>query len=531
MGAAPSIRGALYRELYDFFTRAATADGTTMSSARDLPRPLARGLAHFLSLLQHQALVRLEEDLADLTADAVSQWFAVLWSNLAAEESDDPQPVPRARPRELATIITGARARYPDDADRWAALSHRLAVASLPVEYAAISREVESQLVVSRRRAWEQSRERAFRAAATPLADHLNETLPLLADLDRTTRRVFQRAGDWDVFDDRWREIDWSLLEAARRRLDAEPDTGRVAESIARGPASPEPRSVWREIEETTETIQEREIGPGRVLGLAGGSAIPLALPSELALLATPETEDLFAQKLADQGVLGLRSEHRERRAVSTSVQRWRRVAAPTRLGPLVLCLDTSGSMDGTPETVASALILGLARAALPLRRPLSILAVRGGLREVAITPDADEAPVAPVEPTDSRFAAGSPSRIDQRAIEDLAAFLAAPTTAGADVSPALAEALSRIGELDGVVADLVVVSDMRIPRLSPNHQRELDRLHRAGVVSSHAVTIGDAPMHDPLHTFDYHWHYSTRDGGPSGSPSAGGMLGFRTRL
>ncbi len=164
--------------------------------------------------------------------------------------------------------------------------------------------------------------------------------------------------------------------------------------------------------------------------------------------------------------------------------------------------------MRGLPEDVARALIVGIVRNALPARRSVVALATRSSLRSFTMEPTigtTDEDTVSgPVE-------AGSPARIEERAIRNLVRFLESHASGGADVSPALDEAFRRIDTEHGVVNDIVIVSDMRFPRIGPTQRVRLDELQRRGTVHAHAVTIGESPMSDPLNTFDYRWHIPTR--------------------
>jgi hypothetical protein len=55
-------------------------------------------------------------------------------------------------------------------------------------------------------------------------------------------------------------------------------------------------------------------------------------------------------------------------------------------------------------------------------------------------------------------------------------------------------------------------VSDIRFPKVGPNHLNRIYRLQSRGWARIHALTINREPIHDPLNVFDYRWHYNTAD-------------------
>jgi uncharacterized protein with von Willebrand factor type A (vWA) domain len=557
----PSIRAALYRELYQFFTSERHGARPSTASGRDLPHPLARGLVHFYSLLRTATLDALTDSLADLVASTVSEWFAALWGDL---DSPGVGATPGRHPGGKAMDGPGADGpgadgpgadgpgadasveellewyrnhRGGDDAFLHR-VDRRLSAAVLPEEHAAIHREAHLAVQRLRRERWETSRERAIRLVVTPLADHLNEVIPPIATADERCRKIFRRPGTWEIFGDSWRDISWRAISAANDVLDRDAEMQRLTEAIVRGPLVDEKRTLRRQEERRISRRELFDRGYGAVTGMRGQGGVELALPNELALLATPETEDLFSRKLADQGILALANDRVGVRESVHTVLEWREVAVPVHLGPVFVCLDTSGSMEGIAESVAGAVLLGLVRASLPHHRRIEIIVMQGGLRQVAIPSRVDDdvippgppgdAPDADAAPIPASLAGLSPSRVDERVIRALNQLLDRPTASGSDVDPALEVALEAISGLERTVADLVIISDMRFPRIGPHHRSRLAELQRAGVVRSHAVTIGEKPMHDPLNTFDQLLHYNTRPDETARISGEAALIGFR---
>ena len=152
--------------------------------------------------------------------------------------------------------------------------------------------------------------------------------------------------------------------------------------------------------------------------------------------------------------------------------------------GPVVVCLDTSGSMQGAPEHVAKALVLAVARAAHDEGRACRVILFSG--------PGDVESLEVDLGPT------GLPS---------LLRLLAMSFSGGTDVDLPLRIALDTLETRGWDRADLLLVSDGAFD-LPPGlveqaaHAREQ---HQARV---HGLLIGVQPsasmrtLCDPLHVF-----------------------------
>jgi uncharacterized protein with von Willebrand factor type A (vWA) domain len=386
----------------------------------------------------------------------------------------------------------------------------RIRHASLAGARWALAGEIESLRIRARTKARDLLVERAIRHAISPLADHLNDRLPRLAEWNRHARRVFGRPGTWGVLEPTERVIAWDRLLKIAETVDREPALSERVDDIVRGPEAPSHVEVTARVPVETVLTSEYDLGLGDIQGLERSSSLRHALPSEAALLATPETEDLFAGKLAEDGLLSL---HHRRRARTVSYQRdWavRTELARPSWGPVYVCVDTSGSMRGVPERIVQALLLAFARASLTHNRTVHVSAVLD----------------APVSFTVA--SASMPARVSEEVVRGSEQLFSRSLGRGADVGPALESALGSIEAGPPTsLTDLVVISDMRSPRIAPSRLERIERLQRRGLTTVTAITIGERPIHDPLHVFDVRLHYNTAlhlPGAGIGSPR---MLGF----
>ena len=364
----------------------------------------------------------------------------------------------------------------------------------------------------------EQQTERALRLVTTPLADHLNETLVSIITTERRITAAFHRPGIWNIFDPVWTDVDWGPIEHAAETAQQEPDLAALAKRLVRGVEPVLKQQVWRE--ETTTIVHRsvRDSGYGDIQQLGASSSPRLALSSELSLLASPETEELFLRKQAEGAILALepaRYEYSEQIDLQT---RWRRVDAPQRLGPIIVCVDTSGSMQGEAGEIAAAATLLIVREALSQRRPVEVVAVRETLHVASfLSSPASTSEISDPDAFEAAHAvnAEGPIRVDPEPVMHLDSILMPAGPGGANISPALEEAIGRAesrARRGHDIVDLLIISDIRFPKVGPNHLNRIYRLQSRGWARIHALTINREPIHDPLNVFDYRWHFNTAE-------------------
>jgi len=517
-----SLHGAIYRELFRSLTTGTLRSGA--ASAIDLPRPLARSLVHFLSLLSIATYLREDHDLADQLAGAVARWFAALWHEFERTERTREDlfaplpPVESLSPAALTRAVSTIESLRPSVRDRWSRIRRRIerVTAEAPPErersLAAIRAEIESLYHRATRVDAELRQERALRQVVTPLADHLNETIPDVTRLTGAVQRHFRTPVQWDIFDTTWRNIDLSVLERAFAIYDADAGLQRLSELIVQGSptrGSDAPGQRQGLDKRAAETVRHRSHGTNRP-PLNRDRTLEAVVPAEVALLAADDTAALFEQRLADGGLLSYRSIPPTARHGDGTIEE-APPFVPSEGGhhrsPVILCVDTSGSMKGLPERVAAAFTLGVLRHAFSRHRPFRILAFQNGLREVAWSP-IDETPTdAGEQPSLS-----APIRIPEDLLLDLTEMLHTELEGGTDTTPVLERALAIVDAIPDDPTDLVVISDITTPKITPSHLNRLYAHQRLRRLRFHALTINRNPMSDPLNVFDYRWHYRDTD-------------------
>jgi uncharacterized protein with von Willebrand factor type A (vWA) domain len=134
---------------------------------------------------------------------------------------------------------------------------------------------------------------------------------------------------------------------------------------------------------------------PGEVQGIKRSADLARMLASEAAMVRHPQLRRLWQARFAEGQLLTYESQ-----AVLTEVRLQpdakRHTAAaphsePLGMGPIIICLDTSGSMRGAPENVAKACVLQTLRSAHAGGRACRLLAFGGAgellEHELGLTP------------------------------------------------------------------------------------------------------------------------------------------------
>ena len=217
---------------------------------------------------------------------------------------------------------------------------------------------------------------------------------------------------------------------------------GRNQHQPERRPApNPQPRPQHERL-----PLRERETrlpdAPGEVMGIRHSDRIERMLGSEAAQIRHPVLHKLWRARLAESRLLTYESEALLQERVPDPGARIREQAAAPRpealeRGPIILCLDTSGSMKGAPETIAKAVALEALRVAERERRRCLLVAFGG-----------------PGELVERELGA---HRDGLRALLDL---MGQGFDGGTDVQTPIEHAIARVRSARWRSADLLIVSD-----------------------------------------------------------------------
>lgn len=296
----------------------------------------------------------------------------------------------------------------------------------------------------------------------------------------------------WDLSVGILRHTGWQDLVRLRALLEHIPQLRVIIESLGRMQMQSDGPSVADTIlgpilrlEDERREVLTPEV-PTEIRGVERGGDLARMLPSEAVMLGQPQLRWVWHARRAERALLLYRAEGVETNTIEVEVQGEQPSSGhrPRRQrGPIIAIVDTSGSMHGTPEQVAKALILETARTAHAECRRCLVFSYSG--------------PGQIAETEIELSAAG---------IGALLEFLASSFSGGNDEAGVLCRVLDRIAEEAWVNADILFVSDGEWPA-PKGLSVALDQLRQAGG-RMHGVQIGNegrTGLHsvcDPVHVF-----------------------------
>ena len=337
--------------------------------------------------------------------------------------------------------------------------------------------------------------EREFRLAWRDDSASLQEDLALLQGLgDLEGLR-------WDELRGHLRSRPWAEARQAAERLRQLPQLAELVRQLGRAerdsaslpaaalegaPASAPPAPL-------AAVHTHLPDAPGEITGIRFTSRIESMLAAEAALLRHPVMRRLWRARHAEARLLGWQTQ--------AELVDWRpdplarsrstlRPAPPQPLarGPVILCLDTSGSMRGAPERIAKAVVIAAVRAAHDNGRACLLLAF-GGPGEL-------------VERTLGAEAAGLQALMDT---------MDQAFDGGTDVQTPIERAIEQVHTQAWRSADLLIVSDGEFGCMPATLQRLDDARERLGL-RVHGVLVGDRETMGLMEVCDrIHWERNWR--------------------
>lgn len=183
------------------------------------------------------------------------------------------------------------------------------------------------------------------------------------------------------------------------------------------------------------------------------GNDLQHLLPMETAILADKQTEDLFYLKYASSQLQLFANKPKQENVRKTE----KRQKTKPRLekGPIIVSLDTSGSMSGRPENIARCLLLQLLRMAKKQKRKCFLITFSVRAQYMDLT------------------RAGSWRQLNS--------FLNNPYTGGTDGEEMINIALKMLNTDDYSMADVLIISDFYFPEPQDKTRQQMEIEHRKG--------------------------------------------------
>ena len=232
------------------------------------------------------------------------------------------------------------------------------------------------------------------------------------------------------------------------------------------------------------------------MVGVSLSDDLSNMLPSEIAFLSSPSSEKLFYKKFVEKKLQTFDYINREKLMIETTEEAVRqKIIADDGKGPIILCVDTSGSMAGEPEVIAKALALAMLQLALKENRKCYLISFSVHIKTIELTAMQDWA--------------------------QLIDFIRGAFHAGTDLDPAFQEAVRMLDTNNFHRADVLTISDFIMP---PLDSTTMEKVHQAkeNKTRFHALIVSGELTKDMIdksfadtslgRTFDNLWYYDRRE-------------------
>ncbi|MBL8330119.1 MAG: VWA domain-containing protein [Rubrivivax sp.] len=336
---------------------------------------------------------------------------------------------------------------------------------------------------------------REFREAWQIQTQGLDQDLSLLLGLGDF------RDLSWDNLQGQLRSRGWSEAQQAADRLALLPALaelirrlGRAERSTTALPARTHRPQADRPRRSPLRLVQTRlPDAPGEITGVRWSAQPERMLSSEAVMLRHPVLKKLWRARHAEGRLLSWQTEavlNDWRIDPAAAAQADRQDDEPQRLeqGPLIVCLDTSGSMRGAPEKIAKAVVIAALRSAHQAGRACRLIAF-GGPGEL-------------IQQDLHRGAEG---------LRTLLELMAQSFDGGTDIQTPIEQAIEAVHTAAWRSADLLIVSDGEFGCV-PHTLERLDEARASLGLRVQGVLVGDRETMGLLEVCDHiHWEREWR--------------------
>jgi len=307
-----------------------------------------------------------------------------------------------------------------------------------------------------------------------------NQLKELLAPFTKDLGRL------WDLSGGVWKNSGFELLKKFADILENDKAIKELAEMLGRYRKS---EKEFEEIEIDKIIIKPkfkpRHANKGEVVGIRESDDISSMLPIEAATLLNPTTRPIFLKKFAEKKLMtyDFKNQVGDTERISTKEKQLKE--KEDGKGPIIICVDTSGSMHGTPEQVAKTVCFALTKIALKEKRKCFLISFSTKIQTIELTDL-------------------------QNSFDKLVAFLRMSFNGGTDANPPFEKALEMLKTNDYKKADVLMVSDFLMDTLNKEITEKIEEA-KANKTRFHSLTISDNANTNVIKQFNHNWNYNTK--------------------
>jgi len=289
----------------------------------------------------------------------------------------------------------------------------------------------------------------------------------------------------WDLSRSLWEDTNFDVLQDYDVLLQNEEQIRKLAETLGRM------RQAELETqEESFETTIVRKswvkdpLMRTEVSGIELSNRLQHTLASEIALLSESATTSLFLKNWADNRLLTTAYDDKKLVISNDIHAETHSKVKQKEKGPFIICVDTSGSMEGEPERIAKVLCFAILKMANEDQRRAYLINFSQGIKTLDLLQIADS-------------------------LDEVAHFLKMSFRGGTDISLALNEALTQLETHQYKDADVLVISDFIMYKISEDLLQRMEKQQFNKGTQFHNLTISEQGNQEVIDKFDNNWLYN----------------------
>lgn len=342
------------------------------------------------------------------------------------------------------------------------------------------------QNLIERKNMWEQNRidemRKAFLEELYKKIDNFIRLEKLLSPFIKTLGRL------WDLSESTFETSGFEILEQFLKLLDQDESLRELADLL--GKQTRAQISYEKELRDKVvikSSWQPKHAYKGEINGLRFSNDISSVLPSELSLMNNPAAKKLFQLKFAQKQLLSYDYQRMEEEQEESKEKEETTIEKKEPKGPIIICVDTSGSMHGTPENIAKTITFALSKIAIEEERKCYLISFSTSIETLDLTD----------------FSANPIGRLVQ--------FLRMSFHGGTDATPALKHAAKMLSENEWKNADVLMISDFVMQTLDNDIKTQIESAQEDNT-NFHSLVIGSSGNNAAINCFNHNWFYDANN-------------------
>lgn len=287
----------------------------------------------------------------------------------------------------------------------------------------------------------------------------------------------------WDMSKGNWQHVNLDILKKYAELLQKDKSLKELAEMLGKMHQAEKEyeEELFSNIQLKTEWKVEHA-SKADLIGIHESDDLSSLLASETAQLADETMQSVFFKKFAEKKLQTFEYQAKMLSYREEEFQDKRKKEKQEVKGPFIICVDTSGSMHGTPETVAKTLCFAILKMAIRDNRKCYLISFSTSIETLNLT-DLNNS------------------------LEKIISFLSMSFHGGTDATPAIRESLRMLTAEGFKKADVIMVSDFVMPSFDKSTQDQINSA-KVNKTKFHSLGISDSKNPAVLESFDNNWRY-----------------------